>query len=87
MTEKDVNVLKKMVLTSKQPAKLSKYTTTLLGKNLIGNMRVSKTMYYGRYNNSSGRGRGGPAFWFEKLTAETRKIANKINPLHSFYAE
>ena len=29
-----------------------------------------------RYGNSSGRVRGGPAFWFENLTAEIRKIVN-----------
>ena len=33
----------------------------------------------GRYGNSSGRVRGGPAFWFENLTAEIVKIVHKIN--------
>ena len=31
------------------------------------------------YGNSSGRVRGGPAFWFENLTAEISKIVNKKN--------
>ena len=35
----------------------------------------------GRYGNSSGRGREGPPFWFENLTAEIWKIVQKINPL------
>ena len=35
---------------------------------------VSQTIYWGRYGNSSGRGRGGPTIWFENLTAEIWKI-------------
>ena len=33
--------------------------------------------YQDRYGNSSGRGMGGPAFWFENLKAEFGKIVNK----------
>ena len=37
------------------------------------------TMYNGRYGNSTERGSGGPAFWYENVTAEVRKIVKKIN--------
>ena len=33
----------------------------------------------GRYGNSRGQGKGGPAVWLELLTSEIWKIVNKIN--------
>ena len=50
----------------------NKYIHTLL-------FLIPHTMYYGRYLNSRGRGKRGPAFWFESLIAEIWKIVNTIN--------
>ena len=51
-------------------------------KNVVGTVAVQKreeTGDWGRYDNSSGRGRGGLYFWFENLSAQIRKNFNKKN--------
>ena len=40
---------------------------------------VTTDIIHGRYGNSSGWGKGGPAFWLEVLASEIEKISNKIN--------
>ena len=47
--------------------------------NICFNSLTPTDVIKGRYGNSSGRVRGGPAFWFENLTAEISKIVNKKN--------
>ena len=40
---------------------------------------LMKLNTYKRYGNLSGRGRGGPSFWFESFTVKIWKTVNKIN--------